>query len=297
MNYNSFIDYIYKEKRYSIKTVQAYQSDLEQFFLFLKSNFSLGQLTEIKHIHVRSWMSVLVEAGHAHTSINRRLSTLKSFFKYLMTQEEIEENPMSKVLNPKNKKTVPYFVQEKKMKLLLDDIDFGTDYQGILHRMIIETLYQTGMRRAELLNLKIQDISFFSNTCKILGKGNKERIVPIQKKFSDLLQDFLHQRNKIESTSKNLFILANGKPLYEKYIYLTVKKYLTQVTTLQKKSPHVLRHTFATHLLNEGADLNAIKELLGHANISSTQIYTHTSIEKLKNIHKQAHPKGSKNAT
>lgn len=293
---SDFTAYLQFEKRYSTHTVQAYQNDLEQFFLFIKSQFGEPEITAISHIHIRSWLAQMSELGVSSKSINRKISTLKSFYKFLQRKEVVKSNPMGKIISPKNPKRLPAFVNEKHMEDLMDENAetpvFSNDFRGKTHKLIMELLYQTGMRRAELLGLKIPDFDKSNKALKVLGKGNKERILPLQTELCNLISDYIAGRESLGHVSHH-FILTfeSGKPLYEKYIYNTVKKYLGNVTTLSKKSPHVLRHTFATHILNNGADLNAVKELLGHANLAATQIYTHNTIDKLKEVYKKAHPK------
>lgn len=287
-----FIQYLQYEKRYSTHTVQAYQSDLEQFFLFTELHYSDTPIAHIQHFHIRSWLASLKENDLESRSINRKISTLKSFYKFLLRKGEVSQSPMSKIISPKNAKRLPVFVNQSNMESLLDQAEFPTEYKGHLDRLILEILYQTGMRRAELLGIKLHDVDLYNHQIKVLGKGNKERIIPIAGELQLLIESYIEMRNQLEHPNETLLLLReNGKPLYPKYVYNVVTAYLGMSTTLDKKSPHVLRHTFATHLLNQGADLNAVKELLGHANLTATQIYTHNTIEKLKDIYKKAHPK------
>lgn len=287
----SFLQYIESEKRYSIHTVQAYQRDLEQFFLFIDASFGGMLLNTISHIHVRSWLASLKENGMESRSINRKISTLKSFFKYQMRLGVLAKNPMQKIISPKNPKRLPVFVNEQQMDHLLGEVEFPEDWKGKTDRLILELLYQTGMRRSELIQLQTHAVNFALGHLKVMGKGGKERLIPMALPLQQLLKDYLEERENCQPQSKQLLIDENGKALNVKTVYLTVKNYLAVSTTLSKRSPHVLRHTFATHLLNNGADLNAVKELLGHANLSATQIYTHNTIDKLKEIHGKAHPR------
>ncbi|MCC7029196.1 MAG: tyrosine-type recombinase/integrase [Chitinophagaceae bacterium] len=289
---SGFTAYLQFEKRYSEKTVQAYQHDLEQFFLYLKSQFGDIDISRITHIHIRSWLAQLREFDISAKSVNRKISTLKSFYKYLLRKELVKSSPMAKIISPKNAKRLPVFVNESNMEDLTDSALFPDGFKGMTDQLIMELLYQTGMRRAELLGLKLTDFDASNQSIKVLGKGNKERIIPLQAALCQLIRDYILARNQLEDM-QHTFLLSfeSGKKLYEKYIYNTVKKYLTLVTTLGKKSPHVLRHTFATHILNKGAELNAVKELLGHASLAATQIYTHNTIEQLKEVYKKAHPK------
>lgn len=289
---SDFIEYLQFEKRYSLNTVQAYQRDLEQFFLYLSTTYSITELHGVSHIQVRSWLAEFREKGITARSVNRKISTLKSFFKFLLKKGVIQTSPMTKIISPKNLKRLPAFVNEKNMEHLMNVVEFGNDFKGLTDRLIIELFYQTGMRRAELLGVKVMDVSASQRTVKVLGKGNKERILPLQTELIQLIEQYIHEREShLPEPHPFLLIRENGKPLYPKYIDLVVRTYLSMSTTLEKRSPHVLRHTFATHLLNQGADLNAVKELLGHANLTATQIYTHNTIDKLKEIHKKAHPK------
>jgi integrase/recombinase XerC len=290
----AFLNYLQSEKRYSNLTVQAYNTDLEQFFNFIQSSYSdITNDAQINHLMIRSWLANLKDIGNSSRSINRKISTLKSYFKYLQKQGLISETPTSKIISPKVQKRLPIFVQTQQMENMLDhQPTFPDSFEGKTHRLIIEILYGTGMRRAELLNLKVNQIEFSTRVFRIIGKGNKERLVPLMQEIANLIQDYLVAKNEIkDANTEFLLILPTGKQLYEKYIYLVVKKYLQHNTTLLKNSPHLLRHTFATHLLNAGADINAIKELLGHASLAATQVYTHNSIEKLKETFLKAHPK------
>jgi integrase/recombinase XerC len=290
---SDFTSYLSSEKRYSINTVQAYQRDLEQFFIYVQSSYEITDIKYVSHVHIRSWLAKLKENNIENRSINRKISTLKSFYKYLLRTEVVESSPMTKIISPKNVKRLPVFVNEQNMQdMLKHNLSEDSDFKTQTDQLIVELLYQTGIRRAELLNIKCSDIDFYNNSIKILGKGNKERILPLMKEMIEQLKTYILFRDEIVKNQHSfLFSIANGKPIYAKYVHKVVKDYLSASTTISKKSPHVLRHTFATHLLNQGADLNAVKELLGHANLNATQIYTHNTIDKLKEIHKKAHPK------
>jgi integrase/recombinase XerC len=288
----SFLSYIEYERRYSKHTIESYKNDLEQFFYYLKTEYQKEEIELANHLEIRSWIVQMMEAEISPRSINRKLSTLKSFFKFLMRKGAVKKSPMSKVLAPKTSKRLPVFVEKSGIERLLKDIEFPEGFEGERDRMIIDLFYNTGMRRSELLNLKETDMDSYNAQIKVLGKGNKERIIPIQPQLRDSIKNYIATKNNaILNPSIYLFVNNEGKQLAPSNIYQIVKKYLNMVTTIDKKSPHVLRHTFATHLMNNGADINAVKELLGHSSLAATQVYTHNTIDKLKNIYKQAHPK------
>lgn len=288
-----FIKYLQFEKRYSSHTVRAYSNDLKQFFDYVEQNFGSTDVDSITDKMVRSWIASCLDNKISERTINRKISTLQSYFKYLMRMGYIKFNPISRVYTPKTGRRIPYFVDETHMDLLFNKELFTDDFYGYRDQLVIELLYQTGIRLSELISIRDSDVNQDKYQIKILGKRNKERIIPITKILSGLIENYQRLRNgKFSRVSGGPLIVTNkGKKVYEKFVYRTVKKYLGYVTTLDKRSPHVLRHTFATHMLNRGADLNAIKELLGHANLSATQIYTHSTFEKLKKIYKQAHPR------
>lgn len=235
----------------------------------------------------------LMETGHTARTTNRKISSLKTYFRYLLKEGVVTVNPLSKVLTPKLEKRLPVFVNERQMDHLLDDIEFGDDFSGFRNQMIIETFYNTGARLSELINLKVADVDINQRTIKVLGKRNKERIIPFNLLYCDLLSNYLKVRQDEfpDDRSGWVFLTDKGNKAYPRMVYRIVTRFLSMVTTSDKKSPHVLRHTFATHMLNQGADLNAIKELLGHANLSATEVYTHNTFEKLKSVYKQAHPR------
>ena len=290
MDSSRFLQYIKDERRLSPHTIIAYQNDLNQFSDFLIS-LEIQDIKEVNHSIIRSWIVHLIENSVSNRSVNRKLSTLKSYFKYLIKESSIEENPMNKVLAPKTAKRLPVFIEESSMDLLLDEVDFGEGFTADRDKLILELFYSTGMRLSELINLKVNDLDSFNQSLKVLGKRNKERIIPLNNIVYERINNYLQKRKEEGHQSEYLFITDKGKKIYEKLVYRLVNSYLSKVTTITKKSPHVLRHTFATHMLNNGADLNAIKEILGHSNLSATQIYTHNTIDKLKTIYKQAHPK------
>ncbi len=294
MKFDLFLSYIRFEKRFSPHTITAYQNDLEQFQTYVFATYGEVSNKEISHIQIRSWIIKLMEDGMSPKSINRKLSTLKSLFQFLLKKEKIELDPMLKVISPKTGKRLPAFVEEQKMDLLLEEITFPEGFKGLRDKLLLEILYQTGIRRSELIHLQISDIDFQNQLIKVLGKGNKERLIPINRQLRLLINDYLALRKTTFPELLEigqLFLTDKGKPMYPKFVYNLVKKYLSYVTTQEHRSPHILRHTFATHLSNNGADLNAIKELLGHSSLAATQIYTHNTIDRLKEIYQQAHPK------
>ncbi|MDK2979067.1 MAG: integrase/recombinase XerC [Bacteroidales bacterium] len=288
-----FLKYLHTERRFSKHTIRSYENDLRHFSLFITNS---GYNTEIQNANekiIRSWIVSMMEKNFSSLTINRKISTLKSFYKFLIREGYITINPMDKVTSPKPSKKIPTFVDEQHINNLLDDFSFGDDFPGIRNKTIIEMFYNTGMRLSELIELKTVDVNLIEGTLKVLGKRNKERIIPIHQSFVNTLKQYLKEKDaQYPSLQHNYFFVTDkGNKLYEKFVYRIVNKYLKFVSTIEKKSPHILRHTFATHLLNRGADLNAIKELLGHANLSATQVYTHNTFEKLKSIYKQAHPR------
>jgi integrase/recombinase XerC len=289
----SFFRFLEYEKRFSPHTIVAYRNDLTQFSDYLQSQYQLSSASDASHVFIRSWIVSLMEAKISARSVNRKISSLKTYYKFLVREEEIENNPMFKIQSPKVPKKLPVFVEEKNMEKLLDKKTFEHTFDGLREYVILELLYATGIRVSELINLKEKDIDISSQTIKVLGKRNKERIVPLNEGVLEVMECYHMEKKKLETArdSEYFLIKENGDKLYSKFVYRVVRKNLSNITTLNKKSPHVLRHTFATHLLNNGADLNAIKELLGHSNLAATQVYTHNSVEKLKNIYKQAHPK------
>ena len=288
---NNFIDHIRHEKKLSKHTVLSYHSDLLQFHEFVQQELSGSDLLNIDHLIVRSWIAKLLDSGVAARSVNRKLSSLKSFYKYLLRNGVVKTNPLQKIVAPKTPKKLPVFVDEANMEKLFDGIEFEEGFIGIRDKLLLDVLYQTGLRRIELINLNEQSLDLYNLTFKVLGKRNKERIIPISLDLKRNLEEYFKVKKNEGLSNPSLFVSLKDKTLKESEVYKLVTKYLSQITTLGKKSPHVLRHTFATHLLNNGADINAVKELLGHANLSATQIYTHNTIEKLKKAYKQSHPR------
>jgi integrase/recombinase XerC len=297
---DSFLSHLRHEKRCSPHTVKAYEGDLIEFRDFLSTQYQLDSLLEAQFQLIRSWIAEMMENGLNARSINRKITALRTFYRFQLREGNVKVNPVQKITGPKISKRLPVFVDEKDMEQLnrpgfIEESETD-DFDGMTVRLIIELLYATGMRLAELINLKTEDVNLRSSTLKVLGKRNKERIIPFPDDAGKLISQYLRKRQNIlsenpDSDSEILLIRSNGKKTGRTFVYKKVKQYLSLVTTIDKKSPHVLRHTFATHMLNNGADLNAIKELLGHANLSATQVYTHNTVDKLKAIYHKAHPR------
>ncbi len=283
-----FKNYLSSEKRFSTNTVTSYFNDVNQFSLFLFNEYQIkSDVSEVNFHMVRNWITTLLEKGISARSIHRKISTLKSYFRFLEREGIINESPMLKVVAPKSKKKLPLFVEEEQIRLLLDEVQFDAGFVGDRDKLIIEFFYATGVRLSELINIRVLDISFDRKFVKVLGKRNKERLIPLSERLLKELKSFIFTYN----FQNHLFTNLKGEKLYTKLVYRLVNKHITKISSIDKKSPHILRHTFATHMLNNGADINAIKELLGHANLSATQIYTHNTIDKLKSVYKQAHPR------
>ncbi|WP_026463319.1 tyrosine-type recombinase/integrase [Adhaeribacter aquaticus] len=288
-----FFKYLQFEKRYSPHTLLSYQTDLGQFSEYLSSTYQITDLAEADHAIIRSWIVSLVQKNLDSRTINRKIACLRSYYKFLLRNNRITQNPTLKITPPKTAKKLPAFVPEETFNTFLNSFEFEDSFEGYRDKLILELLYGTGMRLAELIGIKELDIDSFNKTVKVLGKGNKERIIPINDSLHTTLLLYLEKKKTKFSDNIPVKLLVTNKalPLYPKFVYRTVKKYINLVTTSEHASPHVLRHSFATHLLNKGADLNAIKDLLGHSSLASTQVYTHNSIEKLKSIFDKAHPK------
>lgn len=288
-----FLDYLKFEKRFSRHTVIAYETDLVAFFDYIVLQYGATPVGEISHLFIRSWLASLKDAGMTAKSINRKISSLRSFFRYSLKTGLVAQTPMLKVVAPKNEKRLPQFVAGKEMETLFQHVEFGADWKGQTERLVLLLLYHTGMRLSELTGLKESGVQAGSQSLKVLGKGNKERIIPVSAGLMEEICRYREAKKALHAVAPagTLLITEKGKSLAPRSVYTSVRKYLSLVTTIDKRSPHVLRHTFATHLTGNGADLNAVKELLGHSSLAATQVYTHNTIEKLKNIYKKAHPK------
>lgn len=293
MHIESYLKYLQFEKRYSYHTIRAYTDDLHQFESFIQSHSEPNAqvLTKIDHTLVRKWIIYLYNNNLSSRSINRKISSLKKFYKFLIQNQIIEINPVDKVILPKINKKLPEFIKQKEITNLFDQIHFPESFKGIRDKLVLELLYGSGMRLSELINLKEHDIYLTDFTIRVLGKRNKERIIPFPEYLANSISKYIQAKNAENLNNDFLLVTIKGKNTYPKLIYRIVTNYLGLVTTNENKNPHTLRHTYATHLLNNGADLNAIKELLGHANLSATQIYTHNTFKKLNRIYKLAHPR------
>jgi integrase/recombinase XerC len=291
----SFEKYLKYERRYSDHTVRSYMNDLEQFSVYLNAQLGMADELELKHFHVRSWIVHLMQDNYTAKTVNRKMSTLKSYFKYLKKSGHMQSNPTAKVIAPKIAKRLPVVIREERLEDLLDQPIDHDDFVGVRNHLVIELLYTTGIRRSELINLKDVDFNHALRQIKVLGKGNKERIIPISDKLIDKIRAYQELKKSEDlDACQYLIITVKGKQSYPKLIYTIVHRQLTLVSTAKKRSPHILRHSFATHLANQGAELNAIKEIMGHANLSATEIYMHNSIDRLRTVYKKAHPKSKK---
>lgn len=289
---DSFLKYLEFEKRVSAHTVTAYQTDLAQFSAFLSETFKESDPSKADYGLIRSWIITLVESGLDATSVNRKIACLRTYYKHLLRHQVIRKDPMMKIRSLKTARKLPSFVKENDMVNLLDNREFDTTFEGWRERLILELFYATGVRLAELINLRDDSIDFRNKTIKVLGKRNKERVIPFPDQLVSIIEGYREVRNKIVARkSDRLLVTENGEPCYPMLVYRIVKKNLHLFTTSDKKSPHALRHTYATHLLNKGAEINAVKDLLGHSSLAATQVYTHNSMEKLKRVFDQAHPK------
>lgn len=294
----AYHDYLLKEKNYSLLTLRAYLDDITAFEAYIKQNDDHATLEEVNYSHVRSWIVQLVEGGLANRSVNRKISSLKSFYKFLLKTKQIGISPLQKHKSLKTETKVQIPFSEKELQDVIDFNDYPDDFEGMRNRLIIELLYTTGMRRAELIGLKVGSYDSGNNTIKVLGKRNKERLLPVLPCTSVLINAYLFKRREVEVVADpEMLILGDkGKKISESFVYRLINGYFSVISGKVKRSPHVLRHTFATHLLNNGADLNSVKELLGHASLSSTQVYTHSSLAELKKVYAGAHPRNRDNS-
>jgi integrase/recombinase XerC len=293
MSFEAFISYVSLEKNYSPHTVAAYKNDIQEFIAFTSKEYELADINEVEYPIIRSWIVNLVNNGISNRTINRKIASLKAYYKFIQKIGVLASNPLArhKALKTKKKLEVPF--SESEMDKILRQIPFKDDFEGVRDKLLIELLYSTGIRRAELINLKLSDFNSAKTTVKVLGKRNKERVLPLVPTIIPHLQSYLEQRFSLEIiVDKDVLLLTkSGHKIYETLVYRVINKYLSMVSPKVKRSPHILRHTFATHLLNNGADLNAVKELLGHSSLASTQVYTHNSIAELKKVHAKAHPR------
>ncbi len=303
MEFGPFYTYLIAEKRSSPHTVESYKNDLAQFEAFCKNDFEIEAYSEVTHSVVRSWLASLMDEKYAVASVHRKLSSVNAYFRFLQKIEEVESNPARNIPKPKLPKRLPYFVDEKgseklyAAKLYTEEQANGkipSPFEAQRDKVLMTILYETGIRRAELIGLRDQDVDFYLNQIKVTGKRNKMRYVPVGKDMASEIKTYMELRDKeVERKTDSLLVTDQGKKISNSFVYSKVKQYLSQTSTLKKKSPHVLRHTFATHMLNNGADLNVIKEILGHSSLAATQVYTHNNIEKLKSIHQKMHPRNN----
>jgi integrase/recombinase XerC len=292
---DSFLEYLILEKKYSKHTVLAYQNDVSTFFEFCKQEFEIDSLIAVEYVQVRSWIVKLVDQGISNNSINRKVSSLKTFYNYLLKTKQIETSPLAKhkALKVAKKVQVPFTIDEVESVIRLLEKE-GDDFVSLRNRLLVELFYSTGIRRIELINLQVQSIDLYSNSIKVLGKRNKERMIPLIPSVVKSLKAYLDVRTVIQSDTPYLFLTEKGNKIYETLVFRVINSYFSKVSTKVKKSPHILRHSFATHLLNQGADLNSVKELLGHSSLASTQVYTHNSLDAIKKVYNQAHPRSQK---
>jgi len=296
MSFKSFTDYLLLEKKYSKLTVSAYENDLESFTKFIVTAYDSASIDSINYPQIRNWIVFLVESNISNRSINRKMSSLNTYYKFLMKIGEIQTNPLAKHKALKTSKKIQIPFSEIEINIVLDELHFEDDFEGIRNRLIIELFYSTGIRRIELVELKLTSVDFNNKTLKVLGKRNKERIVPLIRPVLDTMNKYLKSRSSLEFINdyENLFLTKKGVKIYETLVYRIINDYFSIASSKVKKSPHILRHSFATHLLNHGADLNAVKELLGHSSLAATQVYTHNNISELKKVYAKAHPRQTK---
>ena len=290
----SFLEYLVLERKYSNHTITAYKNDINSFFKFCMDEYETKNLKDVHYSQIRSWIVKLVDEGISNNSINRKISSLKSFYKFLQKTNQITSSPLVKHKSLKVAKKVQVPFTSKEINEVIEGLEVESDFKSIRNKLIVELFYSTGMRRAELINLKRNALNFQSKTIKVLGKRNKERLIPLIPSVIKTIEEYLSFKNKITTNTNYLFVTDKGNKIYETLVYRVINNYFSDVSTKVKKSPHILRHSFATHLLNQGADLNSVKELLGHSSLASTQVYTHNSLEKIKQVYNQAHPRSHK---
>jgi integrase/recombinase XerC len=295
MPFAKFIDYLTLEKKYAAHTITAYTTDLESFLQFASEEFDYKDIKSVNYSIIRSWIVALVDANVSNRSINRKISSLRSYYKFLLKTKQIEVSPLAKHKALKTSKKIQVPFSEKEIEQVLTLLEEADGFEGIRNKLIVELFYSTGMRRAELVNLKVDAVSIAQRTIKVLGKRNKERIIPLLPMVTTTIQSYLKQREVLETLQDPDYLLLTkkGVKIYETLVYRIINSYFSKASEKVKKSPHILRHSFATHLLNEGADLNAVKELLGHSSLASTQVYTHNSIATLKQVYQNSHPRNS----
>jgi len=289
-----FLDYLSYQKRYSNNTIIAYRNDLNSFADYLEVFFETNDAGVVSRRMISSFIADLAESGISSRSINRKLSSIQSFYGFLLKEGLLQVNPAKSVQRPKTSSHLPSVMRSEQVEQLFDPNRFAANFEGRRDLALLSVFYACGLRRDELINLKVLDIDFHQSQLKVLGKRNKERIIPIAPELIKILRSYIEERDEVNSSEPFLFLTGKAQKMYPSLVYEIVKNYLSKVTTMEKRSPHVLRHTFATHLLNEGANLQSIKDLLGHASLATTQIYTHTSLEKLKDVYNQAHPRSKK---
>ncbi|NNJ89961.1 MAG: tyrosine-type recombinase/integrase [Eudoraea sp.] len=296
MAIEAFISYLSHEKKYSAHTVKAYQKDLNDFSAFCENEYQLKDIDGVSYPIIRNWIVNLVDLNISNRSVNRKVTSLKSYYKFLMKTGNLKGNPLAKHKALKTAKKIEIPFSEAEMAKLLNELPFENSFEGVRDRLIIELFYATGIRRSELINLGLKDVDLSNRTLKVLGKRNKERIVPLLESTIRLFNEYFNLRKEVENAgfSDAVFLTSKGNKIYETLVYRIINGYFSKVSSKVKKSPHILRHTFATHMLNQGADLNSVKELLGHSSLASTQVYTHNSIAELKKVHSKAHPRNRK---
>jgi len=292
-SWQPFLDYLKFERRYSEHTIRGYRDDLDAFEIYLRDDFGETGLKAVSAVMIRSWLASMKDQGLSSRTVNRKISTLRSFYKYLLRAGELDQSPMTTIIAPRAAKRLPVFVEQEQMAELFGGVRFPDDWEGLTDRLLLALLYNTGMRLSELIHLREGQIDSGNRVIRVLGKGNKERVIPVSAALMGAMLEYREKKGELgDGVDREVLLVGKkGRRLYPRYVQRAVGEYLAQVTTIEKKSPHVLRHSFATHLMNAGAELNSVKELLGHASLAATQVYTHNTIEKLKDIYKKAHPK------